>query len=65
VVRRLVAPIVLHDESTRPEWVKWETEPTTGLLEGLAPMPTLLVASPRGNARFFASEIRRSLRDAA
>ena len=47
VLRRVAGPIVLHDDSERPEFVKWETEPTTRLLEGLA-TPTLLVASPRG-----------------
>ncbi len=49
VLRRLVGPIVLHDESERPDFVKWEAEPTTGLLDGLA-APTLLVASPPGLA---------------
>jgi hypothetical protein len=43
VLRRLVGPIVLHDESKRPEFVTWEATPTTGLLDGLA--PTRLVAS--------------------
>ena len=47
VIRRLVDPIVLHDESERPDFVKWETTPTTGLLDGLA--PTLLVSSPPGH----------------
>jgi hypothetical protein len=47
LLRRLVGPIVLHDESERPDFVKWEAEPKTGLLDGLA-APTLLVASPPG-----------------
>jgi hypothetical protein len=46
VLRKLVGPIVLHDESERPDCVKWEAQPTTELLHGLA--PTLLVAPPRG-----------------
>src|SRR6266850_2400242 len=37
VVRRLVGPIVLHDESERPAFVTWEAQPTVGLLDGLAP----------------------------
>jgi DNA invertase Pin-like site-specific DNA recombinase len=37
VLRRLVGPIVLHDESERPAFVKWEAQPTVGLLDGLAP----------------------------
>ena len=37
VLRRLVAPIVLHDESKRPAFVEWEAQPTVGLLDGLAP----------------------------
>jgi hypothetical protein len=52
VVRRLVSPIVLHDESARPEWVRWESAPTMGLLDGLAPAPTRLVASPPGTTPF-------------
>jgi len=39
VLRRLVGPIVLHDESKRPDFVKWEAEPKTELLDGLAPTP--------------------------
>lgn len=43
VLRRLVGPLTLWDESERPDFVKWKAEPTTELLDGLA--PTLLVAS--------------------
>jgi hypothetical protein len=46
LLRRLVGPIVLHDESERPDFVKWETTPTTGLLDGLT--PPFWVASPPG-----------------
>jgi site-specific DNA recombinase len=45
VLRRLVGPITLHDESARPEWIKWEAAPTTELLAGLA---TLEGTSPTG-----------------
>ena len=46
LLRRLVGPIVLHDESDRPEFVKWESQPTIGLLDGLA--PPIWMASPPG-----------------
>ena len=42
MLRRLVGPLTLWDESERPEWIKWEAVPTTELLDGLA---TLQVAS--------------------
>jgi hypothetical protein len=37
VLRRLVGPLTLWDESKRPDFVKWEAQPTTGLVDGLAP----------------------------
>ena len=43
VLRRLVGPLTLWDESERPDFIRWEATPTTELLDGLA--PTLLVAS--------------------
>lgn len=43
LLRRLVGPVLLHDESTRPDFVKWETTPTAGLLDGLAPPMPFLV----------------------
>ena len=46
VLRRLVGPLTLWDESKRPDFVRFEAAPTLELLEGLA--PTLLVASPTG-----------------
>ncbi len=57
VLRRLVGPIVLFDESERPDFVKWEATPKTELLDGLAAVgtgltqegaSTLDVASPTG-----------------
>ena len=45
MLRRLIGPLTLWDESERPEWIKWEAVPTTELLDGLA---TLQVASPAG-----------------
>ena len=48
VLRRLVAPLTLWEEtveSPRPKWIEWKAEPKTDLLDGLA---TLLVASPAG-----------------
>ena len=63
LLRRLVGPIVLHDDSKRPAFVRWVTTPRMGLLDGLA--PPIWVASPPSNARFSLPEIRRSLRKAA
>src|SRR5688572_4378958 len=37
LLRRLVGPLVLHDGGDRPAFVDWEAQPTTGLLDGLAP----------------------------
>jgi hypothetical protein len=34
LLRRLVGPIVLFDGSERPAFVKWEAQPTVGLLDG-------------------------------
>jgi hypothetical protein len=45
VLRRVVGPLTLWDESKRPDWIKWEATPTTELLEGLA---TLQGTSPTG-----------------
>jgi site-specific DNA recombinase len=45
VLRRLVGPLTLHDESERPEWVRWEAKTTPArLADGLV----LLVPSPTG-----------------
>jgi hypothetical protein len=36
LLRRLIGPIELHDESTRPDWCRWEAQPTPDtLVEGL------------------------------
>jgi hypothetical protein len=50
VLRRLVGPITLWDESERPDFVKWKATPTTELLGGLA---TLLEASPTRPTRLY------------
>jgi site-specific DNA recombinase len=46
LLRRLVEPLRLYDESTRPEWVKADAEVKTGLLDGFAEIHH--VASPAG-----------------
>jgi hypothetical protein len=51
MLRRLVGPLTLWDESERPEWVRFTTAPKAELLDGLA--PTLLVASPTGIEDFY------------
>jgi site-specific DNA recombinase len=45
VLRRLIGPLTLRDESERPEWCRWEAQPTPDrLADGLV----RLVASPTG-----------------
>ena len=64
VLRRLVGPLVLHDESERPDFVKWEAQPTAGLLDGLTPpiwMASLSIPSCNQIASFL--ESMRQLRD--
>jgi DNA-binding NarL/FixJ family response regulator len=41
VLRRLVSPLTLWDESERPDFVKWEATPKAGLLDGLATLSFL------------------------
>jgi DNA invertase Pin-like site-specific DNA recombinase len=45
VLRRLVGPLTLWDESERPDFIRWEATPTAELLDGLA---TLEGTSPAG-----------------
>jgi hypothetical protein len=45
VLRRLAGPLTLWEEPERPDFMRFETTPTTELLDGLA---TLEVASPAG-----------------
>jgi hypothetical protein len=37
LVRRLIGPLVLHDESTRPDFIRADAEVKPGLLDGLVP----------------------------
>jgi DNA invertase Pin-like site-specific DNA recombinase len=46
LLRRLVEPLTLYDESKRPEWVRAETPPKPALLDGLIHQ----VASPTGTS---------------
>jgi hypothetical protein len=58
VLRTLVGPLTLWDESERPDCIKWEATPKAELLDGLA---TLLDTSPNGGcARVDARSARRS-----
>jgi hypothetical protein len=45
LLRRLVEPLRLHDESERPEWIRGDAALKVGLLDGLHH-----VASPAGTA---------------
>ena len=46
LLRRLIGPLVLHDESTRPDFIEAVAEVKTGLIDGLAEIHD--VASPSG-----------------
>ncbi len=46
LLRRLIGPLVLYDESTRPDFIKADCMVKTGLIDGLAEIQD--VASPRG-----------------
>ena len=46
LLRRLIGPLVLYDESTRPDFVKADAVVKTGLIDGLAEIQD--VASPPG-----------------
>ena len=51
LLRRLVGPLVLHDESTRPDFIKADCEVKTGLIDGLAEIQD--VASPTRHDRLY------------
>ena len=46
VLRRLIGPLVLYDESTRPDFIKADAVVKPGLIDGLAEIQD--VASPTG-----------------
>ena len=46
LLRQLIGPLVLYDESTRPDFIKADAPVKPGLIDGLAEMQD--VASPRG-----------------
>ena len=43
LLRRLIGPLVLHDESTMPDFIKADAEVQAGLLDGLAPHSGVVV----------------------
>ena len=47
LLRRLIGPLVLYDESARPDFIKADAVVKTGLIDGLAEIQH--VASPTGN----------------
>ena len=57
VLRRLIGPLTLWDEATRPAWCRWEalTRPA-GMLDGLV---SNLVTSPTGVAPFLRGSVER------
>ena len=60
LLRRLIGPLVLYDESTRPDFIKADAVVKPGLLDGLAEIQD--VASPRGLGRLWTVERRGFLR---
>jgi len=57
LLRRLIGPLVLYDESTRPDFIKADCEVKTGLIDGLAEIQD--VASPTGTATSWRVRIAR------
>jgi hypothetical protein len=73
VLRRLVGPLTLWDESERPDFIRWEATPKTELLDGLADVgrgltekggSTRDVASPTGTGTSWTHETVRYVRAA-
>ena len=60
LLRRLIGPLVLTDDSQRPDWIDAEAEIKDGLLDGIHD-----VASPSGMGTIFPKKLRRSLQKAA
>ena len=60
-LRRWIGPLTLHDESERPEWCRWEAQPTP---DRLADWLVRLVASPRGSDAAWNAELRGDTRAA-
>jgi hypothetical protein len=46
LLRRIIGPLVLHDESQRPDFIKADAMVTPGLIDGLAEVPTVRVGDP-------------------
>ena len=57
LLRRLIGPLMLYDESTRPDFVKADTVVKTGLMDGLAEIQHM--ASPPGFERCCGPVFRR------
>ena len=58
LLRRLIDPLVLDDESTTPDFMKADAVVKPSLLDGLADLHD--VASPRGTARVVHVLLRRA-----
>jgi hypothetical protein len=48
LLRRLIGPLVLHDESQRPDFSRAEAEVKAGLLDGLVPNPPATIPASLG-----------------
>jgi hypothetical protein len=65
LLRRLIGPLVLTDDSQRPDWIDAEAEIKDGLLDGIHLDGIHDVTSPSGMGSIFPKELRRSLQKAA
>jgi hypothetical protein len=65
LLRRLIGPLVLTDDSQRPDWIDAEAEIKDALLDGIDLDGIHDVTSPSGMGSIFPKELRRSLQKAA
>jgi hypothetical protein len=65
LLRRLIGPLVLTDDSQRPDWIDAEAEIKDALLDGIHLDGIHDVTSPSGMGSIFPKELRRSLQKAA
>jgi hypothetical protein len=65
LLRRLIGPLVLTDDSQRPDWIDAEAEIKDALLDGIHVDGIHDVTSPSGMGSIFPKELRRSLQKAA
>jgi hypothetical protein len=57
LLRRLIGPLVLHDESKRPDFIEAVAEVKAGLIDGLAELPPGRVLSARESQEMYIQEV--------